>query len=368
MAALVLGTMILVGVGILVNRRRTTNNFSFICSKRTEGEQNITEFLKNYGSLTPKRYTYADIRKMTNSFKDKLGEGGYGSVYKGKLFDGRFVAVKKLKILKGDGKEFINEVLSISKTSHVNIVTLLGFCFEGDKQALVFEFLPNGSLEKFIFGKDERQSLEWETMFDIAVGIARGLDYLHRGCTTKILHFDIKPHNILLDEEFRPKISDFGLARLCPPKNSMVSMSEARGTIGYIAPEVFSRSFGNISHKSDVYSYGMMLLDLACGKKRKIFDAQSNSEVYFPEWVYNQLEPIDEIATHGIIKDSKKELERKMILVSLWCIQTYPSKRPPMNKVVEMLEGSIESIQMPPKPHIASPTRSVFDTSPLNTL
>ncbi|KNA19548.1 hypothetical protein SOVF_060700 [Spinacia oleracea] len=368
LAALVLGTVMLIAVFIFSYRRRGTDNFPFQWSRKIARDQNVAAFLKSYGSLAPKGYTYSEIRKMTNSFKDKLGEGGYGIVYKGRLNDGRFVAVKKLKILEGDGKEVISEVLSISRTNHVNIVTLLGFCFEGDKRALVFEFLPNGSLDKYIYGKEIEQSLELETMFNIAVGIARGLDYLHRGCNTQILHFDIKPHNILLDEEFRPKISDFGLARLCPPMNSIISMSVARGTIGYIAPEVFCRYYGSVSHKSDVYSYGMMLLDLVCGRNTIAYDAQQNSEMCFPEWIYNRLEAVEEVAVNRILNDDKKEIERKMILVSLWCIQTYPANRPPMNRVVEMLEGSSKSLQLPPKPNLSSPTRSMFDSLPMITM
>ncbi|KAL2941285.1 PR5-like receptor kinase [Bienertia sinuspersici] len=349
-SGLAVGITVLVALVISAYKMWTSDNITLIWSK-TSDDQNIVTFLQSYGSFAPKRYTYADIRKMTNSFKDKLGEGGYGTVYKGKLEDGRLVAVKNLKILQGDdGKEFINEVLSISRTNHVNVVTLLGFCFQGNKRALRGESNP---------------SLDCETMFNIAVGIAKGLDYLHRGCNTQILHFDIKPHNILLDEDFHPKISDFGTARLYPPKYSMISMSIARGTIGYIAPEVCSRNFGSVSHKSDVYSYGMMLLDMVFGKKNMVFDAQCSETYYFPEWVYNRFE--EEVATNGIECDFKQELERKMILVSLWCIQIHSSNRLPMNKVVEMLEGSLELLQMPPRPHLSSPVRSVIATSPSTT-
>ncbi|CAO2827410.1 unnamed protein product [Amaranthus hypochondriacus] len=366
--ALALAIVMLISFVVYAHKGGTTEKFSFLRSKSKD--PNVIAFLNSYGSLVPKRYTYIDIRKMTNSFKHKLGEGGYGSVYKGKLQDGRFVAVKKLKTVKGDCKDFITEVLSISRTNHVNIVTLLGFCFERDKRALVFEFLPNGSLEKFICDGEIGNCLQWETMFDIAIGIARGLDYLHRGCNTRILHFDIKPHNILLDEDFHPKISDFGLARLCPPKNSLISMSEAIGTIGYIAPEVLSKYFGNVSHKSDVYSYGMMLLDLVCGRKKKMKDndVEQSNEMYFPDWLYKQLEEDEEIGVgvHKLMNDRNKELERKMLIVSLWCIKTYPLNRPSMNKVVEMLEGPLESLQIPAKPNTCSPVRPVFDSSSMS--
>ena len=237
--------------------------------KETLTHQSVEAFLKSHGPLVVRRYSYADIKTMTKSFNDKLGQGGYGSVYKGKLQDGCFVAVKVMKESKGNGEEFLNEVASISRTSHVNnIVTLKGFCFEGSKRALIYELMPNGSLEKFIYKGNLSSSnhhLGWETLYKIAIGIARGLEYLHGGCNTRILHFDIKPHNILLEENFCPKISDFGLAKICPREKSTISMVGARGTIGYIALEEFCRSFGGISHKLDVYSYGMMVLEMVGG-------------------------------------------------------------------------------------------------------
>ena len=297
---------------------------------------------------------------MTNFFKDKLGEGGYGSVYKGKLEDGCLVAVKVLKESSGNGEEFINEVASISRTSHVNIVSLLGFCFEGSKRALIYEFMPNGSLEKFIYkessSKANRQ-LEWETLYKIALGIARGLEYLHRGCNTRIVHFDIKPHNILLDGNFCPKISDFGLAKICPRENSTISMLGARGTAGYIAPEVFCRNFGGVSHKSDVYSYGMMVFEMVRGKSTNV-ENDHTSEIFFPHWIYERLEQDEDLGVQDLMNEEDHESVRKMIIVSLWCIQTDPSNRPPMSRVVNIFEWSLEYLQVPPKPFLYSPSRS----------
>ncbi|KAK9688682.1 hypothetical protein RND81_09G003300 [Saponaria officinalis] len=337
---IIVATVAFTSLVIWAKRRNTfASKVTFPWTRRAVGNQNVEAFLKIYGSLASKRFTYPEIKVMTSSFKHKLGEGGYGTVYKGKLLDGRFVAVKKLKNLKGDGKEFINEVVSISRTNHVNVVALLGFCSHRNKRALVYEFMPNGSLEKFICHPGNVQSLPRETLINIAVGVAKGLDYLHRGCNARILHFDIKPHNILLDQEFCPKISDFGLAKLSETKNSFTSMLEARGTIGYIAPEVFCKNFGGVSHKSDVYSYGMMVLDMACGRKNVLIQAQNSSEQYFPDWIYDQLQHEDVVVTNEITNYGERGLLRKLILVGLWCIQTYPSNRPSMIRVVEMLEG-----------------------------
>jgi serine/threonine protein kinase len=311
--------------------------------------------------LAPERYSYSELKKMTKNFKEKLGQGGYGSVFKGNLLDGRLVAVKVLKKSKSNGEEFVNEVSSIGRTSHVNIVTLLGFCFEGPKRALIYEFMSNGSLDKHIYeenlSKADRQ-LGWETLYQIAVGIARGLEYLHRGCNTRILHFDIKPNNILLDENFCPKISDFGLAKICPSKESIVSMLGARGTAGYIAPEVFCRNFGGVSHKSDVYSYGMLVLEMIGGRKNFRVGVDNTSEIYFPHWIYKRLEIGEELQLRGAGNEVEEQNARKMILASLWCIQTDPSNRPPMSRVVDMLQGSLESLPIPPKPYLSSPPRS----------
>ncbi|XP_074325075.1 PR5-like receptor kinase [Apium graveolens] len=322
-----------------------------------DDREKVEAFLKLHGNHTPKRFRYKDIKKMTQSFKSKLGQGGYGGVYKGNLPDNSAVAVKILNTSKSNGEEFLNEVASISRTSHVNIVSLIGFCFEGSKRALVYEYMPNGSLEKFISnGKSSSVQLGWHTLSEIALGIARGLEYLHRGCSIRILHFDIKPHNILLDEEFCPKISDFGLAKLCLGKESIISMQHMRGTPGYIAPEVFSRNFGGVSHKSDVYSYGMMILEMV-GAKTNTQEEINNcsSEKYFPNWIYDRLElNADQMGLDDISNEVENQSTKKLLIVGLWCIQTHPSERPSMKGVLEMLEGNVESLKIPTRPFLES--------------
>ncbi|XAR52430.1 Glycerophosphodiester phosphodiesterase [Bertholletia excelsa] len=302
---------------LFVKKKLGQSVLPILWHKKTEDQQKIEAFLEGYGSHFPKRYTYSEIKKITNSFGVKLGQGGYGCVFKGNLENGQPVAVKIVKGLTGQGEEFINEVAAISRTSHVNRVTLLGFCFDGCNKAL----------------------LGWETLYKIAIGIARGLEYLHSGCVMRILHFDIKPHNILLDSNFCPKISDFGLAKLCPQKESKISLVATRGTVGHIAPEVFCKNFGEVSHKSDVYSYGMMILEIVGEKDNCVDESNCSSEKYFPYLIYKHLELDEKIELHEISEIEACECKRKMIIVGLWCIQTNPLCRPSISKVVEMLEG-----------------------------
>ncbi|PWA65561.1 concanavalin A-like lectin/glucanase domain, Serine/threonine-protein kinase pim-1/2/3 [Artemisia annua] len=305
---------------------------------------------------------------MTNSFKVKLGQGGFGSVYKGELSNGNQVVVKILSELKGNGEDFINEVASVGRTSHVNIVNLLGFCCDGHHRALIYEFMPNGSLEKFIYGRESSNSSQfgWEKLHQIAIGIAQGLEYLHNGCNTRILHLDIKPHDILLDQHFCPKISDFGLAKLFPEARSKISMSHMRGTPGYIAPELYSRNFGQVSNKSDVYSYGIMILEMFAGKKDiEVDQVDHTSDIYFPDWIYRKLHE-EQLGLHEIVSDEENNMVRKTIIVGLWCIQTSPLNRPTITRVLEMLEGDIE-LEIPPKPYLSyesHPSRQVSSCSP----
>ncbi|CAH8389258.1 unnamed protein product [Eruca vesicaria subsp. sativa] len=299
-----------------------------------------------------KQYTYAELKKITKSFSHTLGKGGFGTVYRGKLSNGVKVAVKVMQDLKGTGEDFINEVTSMSQTSHVNIVSLLGFCYEGSKRAIVYEFLKNGSLDQFI-SRENSSTQDVKTLNKIALGIAQGLEYLHYGCKTRIVHFDIKPQNILLDDNLCPKVSDFGLAKLCEKRESIVSLIDTRGTIGYIAPEVFSRTYGGVSHKSDVYSYGMLVLEMVGAKNKEIVEtaASNTSLAYFPEWIYKELENAEQTWRFGDeITREEKETAKKMVLVGLWCIQPCPLDRPPMNKVVVMMDGSLDALEIPPNP------------------
>ncbi|XP_077226637.1 rust resistance kinase Lr10-like isoform X1 [Tasmannia lanceolata] len=322
--------------------------------KDIENQLKVEKFLEDYKSMKPTRYSYADLKKMTYQFKEKLGQGGYGSVFKGKLPSEVTVAVKLLQNSGGNGEDFINEVGTIGRIHHVNVVRLLGFCVDRFRRALIYEFMPNESLEKFIFSADAKDPvLGWEKLQDIAVGVAKGIEYLHQGCEQRILHFDIKPHNILLDHNFNPKISDFGLAKLCPKEQSIVSMKDARGTMGYIAPEVFSRNFGNVSYKSDVYSFGMLLLEMVGGRKNIDATVENTSEVYFPEWVYNKLNQGDGLRLR-IEEDGDAEIAKKLTKVALWCIQSHPADRPSMKNVLQMLEGSMDSLMMPPYPFASS--------------
>ncbi|XP_050237438.1 LEAF RUST 10 DISEASE-RESISTANCE LOCUS RECEPTOR-LIKE PROTEIN KINASE-like 2.4 [Mercurialis annua] len=372
LAAAVVLSLCIATFSFCIIRRTTISNkmTRSFCKTINHNDKNIEMLIRKYKHVAPQRYSYSDIKKMTNSFKVKLGEGGYGSVYKGKLQDDRLVAVKLLNKSQGIGEEFINEVASISQTCHVNIVSLIGFCFQDRKRALVYEFMVNGSLDKCLHdGNITKECLGWKIMHQIAIGIARGLEYLHRGCHTRILHLDIKPHNILLDEDFCPKIADFGLSKLSSRKQSIVSMEKARGTIGYIAPEVYSRTFGNVSHKSDVYSYGMMVLEMVSGRKNKnVKEDHRRKTIFFPHWIYERLRLGNDLGLCSVVTNEDEEIARNMVLVGLRCIQTNPSNRPSIGEVLVMLEVSTEVLTIPPQPFQFSPQNSDSNPSPTSDL
>ncbi|KAJ7959317.1 Receptor-like protein kinase [Quillaja saponaria] len=321
---------------------------------KEEDEARVEKFLEDYRALKPTRFSYADIKRITDQFKDKLGEGAHGTVFMGKLSNENEIHHVAVKILnkewERDGQEFINEVRTMGKIHHVNVVRLVGYCADGSRHALVYDFLPNGSLQKFISSPDNKDSfLGWDKLLEIALDIAKGIEYLHQGCDQRILHFDIKPHNVLLDKNFIPKISDFGLAKLCCKDQSIVSMTTARGTLGYIAPEVFSRNFGNVSYKSDVYSYGMLLLEMVGGRKNTQIIEEESFQVLYPEWIHNLLADDQDIHIH-IEDEGDSKIAKKLAIVGLWCIQWHPADRPSMKVVIQMLEAQADKLPVPPNP------------------
>lgn len=334
--------------------------FVFLCHqfwKMRVPMDKIEKFLRFQQNLEPTRYSYPDIIAMTCNFKVKLGQGGFGSIFRGDLPSGYPVAVKMLGNTKCNGDDFISEVSTIGRIHHLNVVRLVGFCSKGSRRALVYEFMSNGSLDKYIFTSNGAERyFTMEKLNDIALCVARGIDYLHRGCDMRILHFDIKPQNILLDQNFNPKVLDFGLARLYPKDYSIVTVSATRGTMGYIAPELVSRCFDVVSNKSDVYSFGMLLMEMAGARRNFDRRVENSSQCYYPSWIYDRLQQAEESEEVEICRAAIEidDMERKLCKVGLWCIQTKASDRPSMSKVVELLEADTNTLALPPKPFLSS--------------
>ncbi|RZC51110.1 hypothetical protein C5167_019536 [Papaver somniferum] len=302
-------------------------------------------FLENLVGM-PIRFSFKDLEEATNHFTVKLGQGGFGSVYRGSLKDGTQLAVKQLEGVGQGTKEFRAEVSIIGSIHHVHLVRLKGFCAEGAHRLLVYEYMGNNSLEKWIFKRNsEKHLLQWETRYNIALGTAKGLAYLHEDCDVKIVHCDIKPENVLLDDNFVAKVSDFGLAKLMSREQSHV-FTTLRGTRGYLAPEWITNYA--ISEKSDVYSYGMVLLEIIGGRKN--FDQSEQSEkAHFPSYALKMAEEgkLEAILDPNLTIDKEDESVSNAIKVALWCIQEDMYLRPSMSKVVQMLEG-VCAVPMPP--------------------
>ncbi|KAG1347223.1 G-type lectin S-receptor-like serine/threonine-protein kinase [Cocos nucifera] len=292
-------------------------------------------------------FRYSDLQHFTKNFSEKLGGGGFGLVFKGFLPDSTAIAVKKLEGLRLHGeKQFRAEVSTIGTVQHVNLVRLLGFCSEGTRRLLVYEFMPKGSLDAQLF-QNNSMVLDWNKRYQIALGIARGLAYLHEKCRDCIIHCDIKPENILLDASFVPKVADFGLAKLFGREFSR-ELTTMRGTRGYLAPEWITGVA--ITAKSDVYSYGMMLLEIISGK-RNSEQTEEGKATFFPTLAANKLVQgdVQRLVDHRLGDDVNIEELERACKIACWCIQDDEISRPAMGQVVQILEGFLE-INMPPIP------------------
>ncbi|CAD5168415.1 unnamed protein product [Musa acuminata subsp. malaccensis] len=291
-------------------------------------------------------FRYGELQHATKNFSHKLGGGGFGSVFRGSLPDSTVVAVKKLEgILQGE-KQFRTEVSTIGTIQHVNLVRLLGFCSEGSNKLLVYEFMPKGSLDTQLF-QSNSAALDWRTRYQIAVGIARGLAYLHEQCRDCIIHCDIKPENILLDDSCVPKVADFGLAKLVGRDFSRV-LTTMRGTRGYLAPEWITGVA--ITPKADVYSYGMMLFEIVSGR-RNLEQTEDGTTGFFPTLVASKLKSGDvgSLLDHRLEGEADLEEMERACKLACWCIQDDESCRPTMGQVGQVLEGFLE-VNMPPIP------------------
>lgn len=315
----------------------------------------IEEFLFRMMKEKPLRFTPQNLVDFTQNFAEKLGSGGNGTVFKGQFPNGVHIAVKLLHgtSSKKAEEQFMAEVGTIGRTYHLNLVKLYGFCFDDMMKALVYEYMEKGSLDQYLFDQAQER-IDFRKLYEIAIGTAKGIRYLHEECQQKIVHYDIKPANILLTAECVPKIADFGLAKLCE-RNKLKTHPVTyggRGTPGYAAPEMWSPL--PVTHKVDVYSFGILLFEML--GKRKNFDAkQAESKEWFPVWVWNKFEQGE---VNSIIEESGAEEEDRakvetLCQVAFKCIQHQPDERPSMNCVVQFLEGrEIDPVVTNPFKHV----------------
>ncbi|KAD7117319.1 hypothetical protein E3N88_04587 [Mikania micrantha] len=305
------------------------------------------------GTVESLHYDFNTIKAATNDFSEenKLGRGGFGTVYKGMLRDGNQIAVKRLARDSGQGDlEFKNEVLLVAKLQHRNLVRLLGFSIEASERLLIYEYMPNASLDQFIFDPTKRTILDWEKRYNIIKGIAKGLLYLHEDSRLRIIHRDMKASNVLLDAQMTPKIADFGMARLFKTEETQGDTSRIVGTYGYMAPEYAMH--GQFSVKSDVFSYGVLLLEMVTGQKNQCFQNGDSIEdllsFAWKSWKNGTTtDIIDPTLKTG--SGSLRDIIRS-IHIGLLCVQENVVARPTMASVVLMLNSFSITLPVPTEP------------------
>ncbi|XP_065046644.1 receptor-like serine/threonine-protein kinase SD1-8 isoform X2 [Musa acuminata AAA Group] len=347
--ALFISILALVGCCVWRRKKRSSRRMSGMATSFTERRNDEGTEAK---VLDLPLFDLGTVADATGNFsiENKLGEGGFGPVYKGKLEDEQEIAVKRLSKTSVQGiDEFMNEVLLIAKLQHRNLVRLLGCCIQGEERMLIYEYMPNGSLDSFVFDKAKGWLLNWPTRYSIIVGIARGLLYLHQDSRLRIIHRDLKASNILLDMHMNPKISDFGMARIFGGDESEVNTKRVVGTYGYMSPEYAMD--GIFSVKSDVFSFGVLILEIISGKKnRGIYDSSRSLNLLGYTWSLwregKGLDLVDEA-----IGDSYPKAEvLRCMKVGLLCVQERPEDRPTMSSVLLMLGSDSALLPQPRQP------------------
>ncbi|XP_074267427.1 cysteine-rich receptor-like protein kinase 8 [Silene latifolia] len=307
------------------------------------------------GDAEFEQYNFKSLRIATSDFsnENRLGEGGFGIVYKGTLKNGKQLAIKRLSQgTSGQGtKEFMTEAGLLAKLQHRNLVKLLGFCSEGEEKLLVYEFMSNASLDGFLFDPIKRPLLDWATRRKIIVGIAKGLQYLHEDSRLTIIHRDLKPGNILLDKEMNPKIADFGLAKLSEGAQKFGNTVRVAGTQGYMAPEYLMT--GDYSDKSDVYSFGIMLLEIVSGQRNIMIRQSPREDLSIQAWRLWNEEQSFEITDPILFEDCPRNEVMRCIQIGLLCVQANADERPTMTAVVFMLTCATD-LPLPSAPMMTS--------------
>uniref|UniRef100_A0A5B7A7L9 Putative cysteine-rich receptor-like protein kinase 2 n=1 Tax=Davidia involucrata TaxID=16924 RepID=A0A5B7A7L9_DAVIN len=323
--------------------------------KKRKGPNDAEKLVKTLDDSSL-NFKYSTLEKATESFDNanKLGQGGFGTVYKGVLPDGREIAVKRLFFNnKHRAGDFYNEINIISSVEHKNLVRLLGCSCSGPESLLVYEFLPNKSLDRFIFDSNRGKSLNWEKRYNIIIGTAEGLVYLHENSKNRIIHRDIKASNILLDSRLRAKIADFGLARSFQEDKSHISTAIA-GTLGYMAPEYLAH--GQLTEKADVYSFGVLLIEIVTGRQNNRSKAlEYTDSLVAISWKHFQLGTMEELfdpnlMLHNYHNSSIKNEVLRVVHIGLLCTQEAPSLRPSMSKALVMLAKKDEPLPAPTNP------------------
>uniref|UniRef100_A0A1J3JT43 Putative receptor-like protein kinase n=1 Tax=Noccaea caerulescens TaxID=107243 RepID=A0A1J3JT43_NOCCA len=354
-------SLILAVICFLIIRSRYNRERKLLVSKYvSEGRELRIEysFLRKVAGV-PTKFKLEDLEEATDGFRSQIGKGGSGSVFKGVLKDGSQVAVKRIEGEEKGEREFRSEVAAIASVQHKNLVRLFGYSSANHQRFLVYEYIPNSSLDIWIFpdkGNRRRSAggcLSWDQRYQVAIDVAKALAYLHHDCRSKILHLDVKPENILLDENYRAVVTDFGLSKLIATDESRV-VTDIRGTCGYLAPEWLLEH--GISEKSDVYSYGIVLLEMIGGRrsitrvaveetKTKTNTNTKKKLEYFPRVVNKKMRErkVMEIVDQRLLEDEEIDEGQvmKLVCVALWCIQEKAKSRPDMAMVIEMIEGRV---------------------------